>query len=147
MNRLSTRGFSLVELAVVLVIFGLVLAFSVPAYQHMTTMQNLTGAASNIAAQVRLMRELAINTGSSQTMHFFYATPGAGDYHIHNGATMAPFWSLPRNITYFWGGGTSSVMTATNDGRINGSGMIILQDPTLTRDTVSVLASGMVLAQ
>jgi len=146
MNRLSSRGFSLVELAVTLVVLGLVLAFSIPSFQSFNTEQQLKGATENIAGQMRLMREISISSGTIQTMHFFYATFG-GDYHIHNGAVVGGTWSLPRNITYYWGAGTNSVMVSTPDGRMSSSGMIILEDPKGNRDTVSVLASGLILTQ
>ena len=142
----SSRGFSLVELAVVLVIFGLVLGFGIPMFQHFNTTHQLTAATENMAAQVRLMREKAIGTGQAQTMHFFYATYG-GDYHIHNGGTVGAIWSLPHNITYYWGSGTSSIMTAGTDGRISGPGLVILQDQNGNYDTLSVLASGLVLTR
>ena len=146
MNRLTSRGFSLVELAVTLVVFGLVLAFSIPAFQSFNTTQQLKGATENIAGQMRMMREVSISSNTTQTMHFFYATLG-GDYHIHNGAVQGGTWSLPRNIVYYWGAGTNSVMVSTSDGRMSSSGMIILEDPKGDRDTVSVLASGLILTQ
>jgi prepilin-type N-terminal cleavage/methylation domain-containing protein len=142
----SSRGFSLVELAVTLVVLGLILGFGIPAFQSFNTTQQLRGASENMAAQVRLMRETAIGTGQAQTMHFFYATYG-GDYHIHNGATVGGIWSLPRSITYNWAAGTSSIMTAGTDGRITGAGLVILQDQKGNLDTVSVLASGLVLTK
>jgi len=146
MNRLSSRGFSLVELAVTLVVFGLVLAFGIPSFQSFNTTQKLKGATENIAGQMRLMREVSIGTGTTQTMHFFYATFG-GDYHIHNGGVVGAIWNLPRNITYYWGAGTNSVMVSTRDGRMSASGMVILQDNRGNRDTVSVLTSGLILTK
>lgn len=146
MNRPSSRGFSLVELAITLVVLGLLMAFSIPAYQGYTTTHKLRGAIENIATQMRLMREVSIGTGTNQTMHFFYATFG-GDYHIHNAGIVGGTWSLPRNITYNWAAGTNSVMISTPDGRMSSSGMIILQDNRGNLDTVSVLASGLVLTK
>ena len=147
MNQLSSRGFSLVELAVTLVVLGLVLAFGIPSYQSYNTSQQLAGATQNIASQLRMMREVAIGTGTTQTMHFFYASSG-GDYHIHN-ATVGPVWKLPRNITYIWPAGTNSIITSTSDGRMSSSGMIILTDNKANArlDTVSVLASGLILTK
>jgi len=146
MNRLTSRGFSLVEMAVVLVVFGLVLAFGIPSFQSFNTHHQLKGATENIAAQMRMMREVSISSGTNQTMHFFYQTLG-GDYHIHNGAIQGGTWSLPNNITYYWGAGTNSVMSSGPDGRMTSFGLIILQDPKGDKDTVSVMASGLVLVQ
>lgn len=146
MNRLSSRGFSLVELAISLVVLGLLLAFSIPAFQSYTLTHKLRGATENMASQMRLMREVSIGTGTTQTMHFFYATFGV-DYHIHNGGVVGGGWSLPRNITYNWAAGTNSVMISAPDGRMTSSGMVILQDNRGNMDTVSVLASGLVLTK
>jgi len=157
MNPLSSRGFSLVELAVTLVILGLVLAFSIPAYQSFSTGQRLHGAAENIAAQMRMMREVAISSGTTQTMHFSYAyNPGGGvpisDYHIHNNFVVGATWRLPRGITYNWSAGTVSAYDIQKDGRVYSgttplSGMVIVQDANSNYDTVSVIASGLVLTK
>src|SRR5258706_2071467 len=95
------RGFSLVELAVTLVIFGTLLAFCVPALQTFSQGSQLKGATEDVAAQLRLAREKAIATGQSQTMHFTPNFPvGSGwDYHIHNGAVVGPGWGLPKGGT------------------------------------------------
>ena len=160
MKPLSQRGFSLVELAIVMVIFGLVLAFSIPAYHSFSRGQQLHGATENIAAQMRMMREVAISSGTTQTMHFTYQyNPGGGipisDYHIHTGGVMTPnsVWSLPRGITYYWGAGTVSAYDSWKDGRIYDafgnplSGLVIVQDANSNYDTVSVLASGLILTK
>ena len=159
MRPLSRRGFSLVELAIVMVIFGLVLAFSIPAFHSFSSTQQLQGAAENIAGQMRMMREVAISNGVTQIMHFTYQyNPGGGipisDYHIHTNGVMQPStcWLLPKNITYYWGAGTVSGYYAHRDGRIYDafnsplSGLIIVQNAGVY-DTVSVLASGLILTK
>ncbi|HKQ58550.1 MAG TPA: prepilin-type N-terminal cleavage/methylation domain-containing protein [Candidatus Eisenbacteria bacterium] len=150
MSRSHDRGFSLVEMAIVILVMGLVFAFSVPAYQNISNSYQLKGATENIAAELRLAREKAIATGMDQPMHF---TPNYlnSDYHIHYQSGFIPAkWKLPRGVT-FYSIGVTPVMC--RDGRSKdalgnpASGVVILQDTRGNRDTVSVLASGMVLTK
>jgi type IV fimbrial biogenesis protein FimT len=147
MNLTRSRGFSLVELAIVLVIFGVLMSFSVPMIQGFTSTQNLKGATENLAGQLRLARQVAIDTGKSQTMHCFYQSLLNGqlsDYHMHSGGVVGAMWSLPKGITYNWAAGTASVYIFGSDGRVNTSGMLILRNTKGEMDTVSVQGSGMV---
>jgi prepilin-type N-terminal cleavage/methylation domain-containing protein len=145
MNR-TARGFSLVEMAVVLLVFGMVLAFSVPAFQSISQSQRLKGAAENIAGQLRLAREKAIATGESQEMHFTLNYPSGTDfdYHIHNAGVIGGSWALPRGISFYSVGVNPRMLT---DGRASASGSIVLQDNRGNRDTVSVQLSGLVLTR
>jgi prepilin-type N-terminal cleavage/methylation domain-containing protein len=141
----AMRGFTLVEMVVTILIFGLLLAFSVPAFQTMNQTQQLHGAAENIAAQLRLARERAMATGTTQTMHFTMNFPSGTtwDYHIHN-TSPGPGWSLPNGITY---ASVTVNPTFQTDGSSNASGLVVLTNRTSERDTVSVLMSGMVTCQ
>ena len=136
----------MLELMTVLAIVGIMMAFTVPSYLNYTNTQNLTGSAGNIAGQLRLAREKAISSGSSQTMHFTLNFMDS-DYHIHNNGIVEAKWKLPRNITYYWGFGTVSSYTFTSDGRCSISGMVVVQDTRGIRDTVSVQRSGFVMHQ
>ena len=144
-NPRDSRGFSLVELAVTLVVFGLVLAMTVPAFRGFSASHQLKNAVANITGQLRLGREKAISSGTTQTLRFMAAFQSS-DYHIWNGTTANPKWSLPNGISYYWGSGTQNTYRMTRDGRCLDSGMIILQDARGTRDTVSVQISGLVLS-
>jgi len=149
MDRSSSRGFSLIELGVVIIIMGLVLAFGIPLFSKYSSTQQLKGAAENIAAQMRLLRETAIGTATQQIMHFSYGSVFNGqrcDYHVHNTpAVVGAMFSLPRGITY--APGYTSSFTAKSDGRFTAGGLIILVEPSGHRDTVSVMASGLVLSK
>jgi prepilin-type N-terminal cleavage/methylation domain-containing protein len=150
MNRSSTRGFSLVEMAIVILIFGLLIGFSIPAYQNINGSNQLKGATENLAAQLRMARSKAMATGMDQPMHFT-ANYLSSDYHIHYNSGFIPAkWKFPRGVTYF-SIGLNPVLG--HDGRVYdaagnpASGVIILQDIKTHRDTVSVLASGLVLVK
>jgi prepilin-type N-terminal cleavage/methylation domain-containing protein len=145
----SVRGFSLVEMAVALLILGMLFAFSVPAFQTINKTNQLHGATENMAANIRVLREKAIATGQSQTLHFTMNFPPGTtwDYHVHNGIVTSPGWDLPNDVTYY-----SILINPTFDktGRTTpagSSGMVILSNGRGERDTVSILASGMVIVQ
>src|SRR5262245_58943565 len=147
--RDASPGFTLVEIAVTILILGLLLAISVPTIQSLSGSYSLRGNSEAIAGQIRLAREKAIATGTGQPFHFFYNTFNS-DYHIHYpSGFVGAKWSLSKGITYYWGAGTLSgqTLTMTPDGRTDQSGWIILQDGRGVRDTVSVQMSGLVLVQ
>ncbi len=148
MKPSNPRGFTLVELAVTILVLGLLFAFSIPAFQSVSQSYQLKGATENLASQIRLAREKAIATGVDQPLHF---TPnwnylGAiSDYHIHYPSGHAvPIARLPRGITFYSIGVNPTMF---RDGRMNASGNIILQDQRGNRDTVSVQMSGLVLTK
>lgn len=144
MSRSSTRGFSLIEMAIVILVFGMLFAFSIPAYQSLNGSNQLKGATENLAAQLRMARSKAMATGMEQPMHFT-ANYLNSDYHIHYPSGFIPAkWKFPRGITYY-SIGLNPTMKA--DGRSDQSGIVILQDQRGNRDTVSVLTSGLVLVK
>ena len=139
--KFSERGFSLIELAIVVFVLGLILAFSVPALSRMSGSQQLKGASENFAVQMRLAREKAIATGVQQPMHIVSTT----QYHIHYPTGIAATWDLPRGIT---------IVSATNvwyrmgaDGRCDLSGNVIFQNTRGALDTVNLQLSGLVLTK
>lgn len=148
MNHSDSQGFTLVEMAIVVLLLGTLMAFSVPALQTMRNTNNLKGATQDIAAQMRLARERAISTGVDQVIHFTTNYPAGTeyDYHMHTGGVLGASWKLPRGIDYYSVGISP---TLQKDGRVasGGSGLIVLQDAKGHRDTVSVQASGLILVQ
>ena len=58
-------GFSLLELMIVLVVFGIVLSFGIPSFAHYSQTQQLRGTSENLVQTVQLQRSRAMATGQS----------------------------------------------------------------------------------
>ena len=137
----TERGFSLVELAIVLVVMGLLFGFSVPNFQRISSTYQLRGAAENVAGQLRLAREKAIATGVEQPVHIVTSTT----YHIHyTSGIISTTWTLPRGVT-FTNPTVGSWYHMESDGRSLESGIIVVGNTQGALDTVSVQLSGLIL--
>lgn len=146
MSGRDIRGFSLVELAVVVAIAGIMFAIGVPSYIKYRKSQELKGAASNIASQIRLSRATAIMTGRTQRFHL-YAGFNGYDYHIHDDTgPLKSGWKLPTGIGYSWGTGLVGI-DLDKDGRASTALDIELVRAGGGRDTVIVQKSGMVFVR
>src|SRR5262245_64681770 len=97
----EARGFTLVEMSVVILLLGIIAAFSIPAYIKLNRSLQLKGAVANLASQLQLARAKAMATGSSQFVDFA-ETGFTTDYHIHSGvATASPGnaqWKFPKDV-------------------------------------------------
>ena len=144
----SDRGFTLIELAITILVMGIVLGFSIPAFTNLSASYQLRGAAEDVAGQLRLAREKAIATGVVQPMHL-PATLTSGvyrTYHIHYPAGISTAWLLPNGIA-FTSASVNTWYRMQTDGRCDNSGLIVLTDRRGNRDTVSVQLSGLVLTR
>jgi prepilin-type N-terminal cleavage/methylation domain-containing protein len=144
MTRLRPRGFSLIELMVVLAILGLIVMFSVPGIQRAMQSQALNGACENIAGQVKLARASAMASGVARPMHF--AEDSAGfDYHVHMADGSLKGWSLPRDVHYAMGADTSTGFVVQPSGRASQSLNLVLVNRNGARDSVTIEVSGYIL--
>ena len=144
MSERGNRGFSLVELAVVVVVMGLLFGIGVPSFLTYRRSHELQGAAENIASQLRLARSTAIMTGKTQRFHLYLNFNGY-DYHVHDGnGGIKSGWSLPDGITYSWGNALTAV-DWTSDGRASTALSIVLNREDGQSDTVFVEKTGMIL--
>ena len=144
MTKPNQSGFSLIELMFVVIILGTMIAMSVPTMKGFRQSYNLRSATENVAGQLTLARQKAMAVDSTQIMHFGINYMGC-DYHIHNNNVMYPTWTLPNGVVFYLGAGTRTEFRMKSDGRCMDSGMVILEDVRGVRDTVSVLASGLIL--
>lgn len=142
MKRDAEAGFTLVEMVFVLIIGGLLIAMTVPAFKSFAKSNDMKSAAKSVASQLTLAREKAISTGTTQTIRFMKDFQGS-DYHVWSNSVASPSWKLPQGVTY--ASGIQDTYRMTSDGRCLDSGMIILQNTAGIRDTISVRLSGLIL--
>lgn len=129
----------MVEMAVTVLLLGMLFTFSIPALRSLSASQQLKGATENVAGQLRLARERAISTGVDQPVRF----SGTTSYWID--LPGAPSWTLPKGVTFATS--MSATVTMRRDGRASASGNIVLRDARGLRDTVSIQRSGLVLTK
>jgi prepilin-type N-terminal cleavage/methylation domain-containing protein len=139
-NLQHERGFSLIELMVAIVVFGLLIGFSVPSYQTYALTQKLRGTSENLVQTINLQRSRAMATGQSVTINFNTGAP-AGWTVMSAGRQNQ--MALPRGITY--ASANPATLTLTRDGQVNNSGLVVFQNRTGTQDTVSIQLSGLTL--
>jgi len=139
-TTVQQRGFSLIELMVAITIFGLLIGFSVPAYQSYALTQKLRGTSENLVQTIQLQRSRAMATGQSVTINFNTAAPAAWTVL---GGSISNQNALPRGITYASANPTSIVVDRF--GRVNTSALVVFQNRIGTQDTVSVELSGLAL--
>ncbi len=135
------RGFSLIELAIVLLAMGIVLSFGIPAYLHFNQSQQLRGTSENLVQTLQLQRSRAMATGQDVVINFnTTSTPNAWTV-LGAGRSMRK--DLPNGVTYF--SATPATLTLSRDGHVNTSGLVIFQNRAGIQDTVSIQVSGLAL--
>lgn len=135
-----SRGFSLIELMIVLTIFGALIGFAIPSYNRYSQTQQLRGTSENLVQTLQLQRSRAMANGQSVTINFNTATP-PGWTCMSAGRSIRT--RLPNGVEYASANPTSLILT--RDGRVNTSGTVVFRNRTGNSDTVSVQLSGLAL--
>ena len=149
--RSNRSGYTLVELAVVMVVLGLILGFSIPSFRSFRQSHMLEAASQNLVGQLRLGRQKAIGSQREQKLTFSVGSNSWKVEDLASGQISGPF-PFPKGITLeessiVVGGVTGETITALSDGRFSGSGEFVLRDKKGGRDTVSVQASGLAISR
>lgn len=142
MLRAHAQGFTLIELGVVLVLLGLILGIAVPSIHHSTVSSRLAVGADGVVTQLYLAREKAVDEQADVTVRFAEDSLDA-DLQMFQSGRLVARWSLPTEIG--WSPVSSRGVVLTKDGRANAAADLILMNRDGRRDTVSVMASGMVV--
>lgn len=140
------RGFSLIELAIVVLIGGLVLAITTPSINRYLIHARLRDSASRFAGEMRLARQKAVSNNSRA---WFWTWNGSNYYYVGEqrwlgaqlwGGTVwkGPYYlpSTVRVIGANWGG--LNYFWYTPDGRSNASGLVRLTSTMGEVDTLTV---------
>ena len=139
-TRMHERGFSLIELMVAIVVFGLLVGLSIPNYQSYAQAQKLRGTSENLVQTIQLQRSRAMATGQDVTLNFNTAAPAGWTVMS---ASRSHHTDLPLGVSYASANPTSLILT--RDGRVNSSALVVFQNRKGARDTVSVQLSGLAL--
>jgi prepilin-type N-terminal cleavage/methylation domain-containing protein len=147
----NASGFTLVEMAIVILILGLLFGFSIPSFRSYRQSQMLESATQNLVGQLRLGRQKAISMQHEQRMTFSVGTNRYTVQDLASGETYGPF-VFPNGVvleeaSIVVGGVPGPTITALTDGRYSGSGEFVLCDSKGVRDTISVQASGLALSR
>jgi prepilin-type N-terminal cleavage/methylation domain-containing protein len=139
-NLQHERGFSLIELMVTIVVFGLLIGFSVPSYQTYALTQKVRGTSENLVQTIQLQRSRAMSTGQNVVINFNTGTP-AGWTVMSAGRQNQ--MALPNGVSY--AAANPASLTLSRDGRVSSSGLVVFQNRVGMQDTVSIELSGLAL--
>lgn len=136
----DARGFTLIELMIVLGVFATILSFGLPAFGRYLQTQQLRGTSENLVQTVQLQRTRAMSTGQTITLAF---DTGASPAWTISGAGTTNRRVLPHGLLF--ASASPTTLTITRDGRVNTSGLVVLENLQGLRDTVSIQVSGLAL--
>jgi prepilin-type N-terminal cleavage/methylation domain-containing protein len=136
----TEHGFTLIELMVTIVVFGMLIGFSIPSYQRYALTEKLRGTSENLVQTIQLQRSRAMATGQNVDINFNTAAPAG--WTVMSGPLVNRM-ALPNGITY--ASAAPNTIRLSRDGRVNTSALVVFQNRTGTQDTVSIQLSGLAL--
>ncbi len=149
-KRSRNAGFTAVEIAVSMVVIGLTLAATLPAFGRFITSNSLQNGAEQMAANLRLARQMAVSDGDDR-LFIWDASKWAyvivrdenGDGQVQSGEEKAGPYSLPEHVEWkspAQGTNISSGMiTFSPDGSASTSGSVMFENSRGNQVTLTLL--------
>lgn len=128
---MARHGFSLIELMLVLLLMGILLAVAVPLGERSVARFNLTGAARQMAADIRMHQQVAISSEDSFSTYQIIYDSSKHRYHLQKNTLIMKTINLPGtvHITNTNFPGQNNRLRFSIQGRpIDGGGTITLLD-------------------
>src|SRR5512141_1732208 len=143
--RRFPRGFSLIELMVIVTIIGAILGFGIPAFHRFQVSAALPGARQSVISELRLARQVAI----AQSRNYAVKMDAGGNRFQAYDPTAGPgtAWKNLGNdvaLASVSAPAAGGVFTFDYSGRLSANGTVILTNSMGLSDTISVYASGKV---
>lgn len=143
-------GYTVIEVMVITLIVGLVLAASLPAFRNLIQSNDLHSGSEEFAARLRLARQSAVAEGVPYIVQWNSGNATYTIGHDDNGngqldageITLGPV-SLPSTLSLSNSGGnpfSSDQVTFTPDGQASETGTVVLQNVRGASVNLSVLA-------
>jgi prepilin-type N-terminal cleavage/methylation domain-containing protein len=128
---MARHGFSLIELMLVLLLMGILLAVAVPLGERSVARFNLTGAARQMAADIRMHQQVAISSEDDLSTYQIIFDPSKHRYQLQKNTLIMKTINLPGtvHITNTNFPGQNNRLRFSIQGRpIDGGGTITLLD-------------------
>jgi type IV fimbrial biogenesis protein FimT len=132
------RGFTLVEIAVVILVFGIIVAMAAPSVTGLIRSSRLTGASNTLVADMRYARSLA---SSQHAQYEIDLSPGSYKLDQSSPRTTVLTRTMPSGVaftgtdtvTFFsWGLTTAKTINVTGNG--NTMTLQVLSSGNITHD-------------
>jgi prepilin-type N-terminal cleavage/methylation domain-containing protein len=132
---MRNKGFSLIELVVVLAMMSILACMAVPRIGDLSDRQNLDYAAGQLLADLRWLQQAGINRGNQPTFSMYFYVVNPCGYKIQQGLERLKINTFPAKITCS-SNYTSSGIFFQIDGTPNKPGTIFLYNGKETRQVI-----------
>lgn len=97
-NLRTSRGFTLLEVMVVLAILSIVTAIGIPNFRGHMHQMRLESAALQMVADIRYLQQLAMAKEEETSNYYITFTPGLNRYRLHRNTPAFKIVDLPPGV-------------------------------------------------